>query len=200
MLGLGRAHMVITTRLRGGTSATAEHIVADVGPATGDEDISAGPARATIQITGKAAYFTGNQGGLTSLLGLSAAAAKKTGSHWVKIKSGTPEYQDLTAQNTMSSLPASILPAASDTVRTSTGTQAGAKVYILTGKTTASDPDTTISARLTLTDARSVLPVTETLTTHGETKVVTLSGWGPKFTVDPPGAAIPYSSLRAASG
>ena len=92
------------------------------------------------------------------------------------------------------------VPAASDTVRTSTGTQAGAKVYILTGKTTASDPDTTISARLTLTDARSVLPVTETLTTHGETKVVTLSGWGLKFTVDPPGAAIPYSSLRAASG
>jgi hypothetical protein len=54
--------------------------------------------------------------------------------------------------------------------------------------------------RLTLTDARSVLPMTETLTTGGETKVVTLSGWGRKFTVDPPGSAIPYSSLRAASG
>ena len=200
MLGLGRVHMVITTRLRGGTSAAPQHIVADVGPATGDEDISAGPATATIHITEKAAYFTGNQAGLTSLLGLPAAAAKKAGSRWVQIRSGTPEYQDLAAENTMSSLPASILPATSDTVEASTGTQAGAKVYILTWKTTASDSDTTISARLTLTDARSVLPVTETLTARGETKVVTLSGWGRKFTVDPPGSAIPYSSLRVAAG
>ena len=195
MLGLDSVHMVITTRFSGGTSATAEQIVADVGTTTGDEDISTATATATIRLTGKEAYFTGNQGGLTSLLGLSTAAAKKTGSHWVQIKSGTSEYQDLAAENTMSSLPASILPTTSDTVQTSTGTQAGAKVYILTWKTTASDSDTTISARLTLTDASSVLPVTETLTADGETKVVTLSGWGKKFTVDPPGSAIPYSSL-----
>jgi hypothetical protein len=44
-------------------------------------------------------------------------------------------------------------------------------------------------------DAHDRQRLTETLTADGETKVVTLSGWGKKFTVDPPGSAISYSSL-----
>lgn len=193
MLAQDSVRIVITSRISG--TAAAETIAADVGTSTGDETMSAPGATAEIRVTGKDAYFTGNQAGLTSFLGLSAPAAKKTRGRWVRITSGTSEYQDLAEENTMSSVPDTLLPASDDSVSARVGTESGAKVYVLTWKTTASDSPATISAELTLTDGSTVLPVSETLTDGGETKVVTLSDWGRKFTVRAPGSAIPYSAV-----
>jgi hypothetical protein len=193
MLTEQAVHMVITDQLTGG--ATAQRITADMGTVTGTELISYGSATATIRVTRQAAYFTGSKAGLSSYLGLAPAAAGRVGSRWVVIKAGTSEYQDLAAENTLAALPSSILPAASQVAAVSTATVSGQKVYILDWTTTPSGSQTPISARLTLTATPQVLPVSEMLTTKGESKTVTFSNWGAAFTVAAPAQSIPYAQV-----
>jgi hypothetical protein len=66
---------------------------------------------------------------------------------------------------------------------------------VLDWKATASGSSTSIDVRLTLTATPRVLPVSETLTTNGETKTVTFSRWGVPFTVAAPAPVIPYSQI-----
>jgi len=196
MLGQRSVHVVIASRFTKNT-APAMRIVADLGPGTGTESITSGAATATIRVTAKTAYFTGNAAGLTSFLGLPASAAAKARSRWVAVTAGTTQYQALASENVMSSLPGSILPSTSATVQIRTGSLPGTgKVYVMEWKTQASDSRTTISAELVLTDASQVLPVSETLTGDGETKVVTLSRWGSPVTVPVPGSAMAYPALK----
>jgi len=187
-------HMVITARAAG--AARAQRITADMGTVTGTELIKYGSATATIRVTRRAAYFTGSTAGLTAYLGLSTAAAAKAGSRWVMIKAGTSEYQDLVAENTISALPSSILPTASQVSQLSTATPDGRKAYILDWTTTPSGSGTPISVRLTLTATPKVLAVSETLSTKGESKTVTFSDWGAPFTVTAPAQSIPYAQVK----
>jgi hypothetical protein len=99
------------------------------------------------------------------------------GPRWVAIKSGTSEYQDLAAENTLSALPSNMLPAASQVSQLANTTVNGRKGYILDWTTTPSGSETPSSARLTLATPK-VLPVSETLTTEGESKTVTFTNWG----------------------
>jgi hypothetical protein len=188
-------HIVITSR-KAGSAAVAEQIVADIGAATGAESIKSGPATATILVTPKDAYFSGSPSGLTAFIGLSPTAARKAASQWVDIKAGTNEYQDLAAEDTISSLPASILPATGNAVHLRTATMSGQKVYILDWEATASGPGTRISERLILTAATEALPVSETTTANGDSQTVTLSHWGKSFTVPAPASAVPYSRVK----
>ena len=112
-------------------------------------------------------------------------------------QAGTTQYQALASENVMSSLPGSILPSTSDAARMRTGSLPGTgKVYVMDWTARASGSATTISAELVLTDASRVLPVSETLTADGETKVVTLSNWGSPVTVPVPGSAVAYPALQ----
>ena len=196
MLGQKGAHVVITSRFAK-PATPPMRIVADLGTSTGAESISSGTATATIRVTPKAAYFTGNPAGLTSFLGLPASAAAKARSRWVAVTSGTAQYQALASANVMSSLPGSILPSTSDAVQMRTTSLPGTgKVYVMDWTARASGSATTISAELVLTDASRVLPVSETLTADGETKVVMLSNWGSPVTVPVPGSAVAYPALQ----
>ena len=111
------------------------------------------------------------------------------------IKAGTSEYQALAAENTLSALPSSILPAASQVSQVTTTTADGQKAYILDWTTTPSGSGTPISVRLTLTATPKVLPVSETLSTKAESKTVTFSNWGAPFTVSAPAQPIPYARV-----
>jgi hypothetical protein len=186
-------HMVITDQTAG--AATDQRITADIGTVTGTELITFGAATATIHITRQAAYFTGNSAGLAAYIGLSGKAAAKAAAHWVVIKAGTTEYQALATENTLSSLPSSILPPAADVTGATTATVGGHKQYILDWKTTPSGSATSISARLTLTATPQVLPVSEVIMTKDETKTITFSNWGAPFTVTTPASAIPYAKV-----
>jgi hypothetical protein len=176
-----------------GTPAGGQRIVADIGSVTGAETISSGAATATIRITGKAAYFTGNTAGLTAYIGLSAKAAAKASSRWVMIKAGTPEYQDLAVEDTIASLPSSILPSASEITSVLDTTVSGQKAYVLSW--TATSAGTPIKARLILTATPQVLPVSETVTTSAQSKTITFSRWGTPFTVAAPTPVIPYTQV-----
>jgi hypothetical protein len=176
-----------------GASAGGQRIVADIGSVTGVETISSGAATATIRITSKAAYFTGNTAGLTAYLGLSAKAAAKASSRWVMIKAGTPEYQDLAVEDTIAALPSSILPSASDITSVLDTTVRGQKAYVLSWTATSAGPP--IKARLILTATPQVLPVSETVTTSAQSKTITFSRWGTPFTVATPAPVIPYTQV-----
>src|SRR6185437_16187173 len=187
-------HLVITGRKTGGTAA--ERIVADIGAAAGTESIRSGAAMASIRVTTKAAFFTGNGPGLSAFIGLSRVAARKAAGHWVAIKAGTSEYRALAAEDTIPALPGSILPGSADSPRLRSATMAGRKVYVLDWTTTPAGSATTLRERLILTAARDALPVSETTTSAGGSQTVTLSGWGHRIAVPPPRAAIPYSRVR----
>jgi hypothetical protein len=193
ILGQKSVHIVITSGSAG--RAATQRIAADIGAAAGAETITGSAGRAAIRVTGHAAYFTGSPAGLTAYIGLPAAAAARVRSRWVEIKSGSAEYQDLAAEDTMASLPSSLLPSASNSVRMRTGTVSGQQVYVLTWKATSSGSSTTISAQLMLTAGRAVLPISETLTGGGQTKEVTLGHWAERFGVPVPGSTVPYSLL-----
>jgi len=186
-------HMVITDQVAG--SAWPQQITADMGTGAGTEVIEHGPATATIRVTRQAAYFSGSKAGLTSYIGLPAGTAARIGAQWVVIAAGTSEYQDLAAENTLSALPSSVLPAASEVSQVSTTVAGGQKVYVLDWTTTASGSATPVSVRLTLTATPKVLPVSETLTTKGESKAVTFSNWGGAFTVRAPAKSVPYARV-----
>jgi hypothetical protein len=186
-------HMVITDQIAG--NATAQRITADLGTDTGTELIAYGSATATIRVTKQAAYFSGSKSGLTSFIGLTADAAATVRSRWVAIKSGTSEYQDLATENTIPALPSNLLPAASQVSQVANTTVNGQKVYVLDWSTTPSGSDTPISARLTLTATPKVLPVSETLTTKGESKTVTFTSWGAALKVAAPAQSIPYAQV-----
>ncbi|HET7016882.1 MAG TPA: hypothetical protein VFI65_23365, partial [Streptosporangiaceae bacterium] len=177
-------HLTITGR-GPGTTSVVERIQADVGTSTSEESISAGHASARIRVTKTAAYISGTQAGLTRLLGLTQQAASKAGSGWIAFRAGTREYQDLAAEDTISALPASLLPTQSDGPRLTTATLAGRKVYILTWTATG-DNATKITAQLTLDAASHALPLTETTTANGYTQTVTLTAWNRPLTVRPP--------------
>lgn len=195
MLTESGVHMVITDQAAGRT--TGQQITADLGTVTGTEQIQYGSAIATIRITRQSAFFSGSKTGLTSYIGLPSASAAKVGSRWVAIRSGTTEYQDLAAENTLPALPSSILPAASQVSKVSTTTLSGQKVYVLTWETTPSGSKTAIDATLVLTATPKVLPVNETLTTTGESRTVTFSNWGEAFKITVPAETIPYAQVMS---
>jgi hypothetical protein len=186
-------HIVITDQVAG--NATAQRITADMAADSGTELIEDGSATATIRVTKQAAYFTGSQTGLTSYIGLAANAAAKVGSRWVAIKSGTGEYQDLAAENTLSALPSNLLPAAAQVSQVANTTVNGQQVYVLDWTTTPSGSQTPVSARLTLTATPKVLPVSETLTAKGESKTVSFTNWGTALKVAAPAQSIPYAQV-----
>jgi hypothetical protein len=194
MLTQKSVHVVITDHTSG--SSLTQRIAADIGSVTGSELITYGAATATIRITRQAAYFTGDTAGLTAFLGLSAAGAAKTGSRWVEIKAGQSEYQDLAAENTISSLPSSILPSAADTTQVVSATVGGQHAYVLDWRASASGSNATIGVRLVLSATPQVLPMSETLTTSSESKTVTFSRWGAKLTVTAPTPVIPYAQVK----
>jgi hypothetical protein len=114
----------------------------------------------------------------------------------VDIKASTNEYKDLAAEDTISSLPASILPSTENAVQLKAATMAGQKVYVLTWKTTASGSSTKISENLVLAATTGALPISETTAANGDSQTVTLGHWGEHFTVPVPASTIPYTRVQ----
>jgi hypothetical protein len=187
-------HLVITGK-RADSTAVTEQIVADMGSATGTESISSGKATAAIRVTSKDAYLAGNPAGLTTLLGLPSSAARKAGSRWVDIKAGTNEYKDLATEDSISSLPASVLPSTGDAVDLATSVIAGEKIYVLTWKAAVSGSSAVVSEKLVLAATAQALPIIETTVANGYSQAVTFGKWGESITIPVPATALPYSRV-----
>ena len=196
ILAAGSVHLLVLG-YQPNSKQAVEKIVADVGTSSASESLAQGKATASIRVTPKAAYFSGNNAGLTTLIGLSPSAAKKAGPHWVSMKKGTSEYKTFFTEETMGSVPATVLPASGTSVKFSTSESGGRPVKVLTWQATASGSNNHLSETLIMSAAVAPLPVTEVTRVGGDRETVSFSGWGETVSVPgPPAAAvIPYSAL-----
>jgi len=197
VLTKGSVHIEIH-RLQKGKGV--EILSGDIGEKSADEFIVQGANRVAIRVTPFASYFSGNAGGLESFLGLSKKAAKRAGKRWVENKAGTSLYKDLFQADTMSSLPDSLLPAKSDSVKLTTKLTAGEKEKVLTW--TENDNGTKVSEILTVPASGPPLPhseVTDVKSAHlSQTSV--FSAWGERFHVVAPPAPQVVSYSKVTSG
>ena len=170
-----------------------ETISADVGRASSDESLAEGSARAVIKLTPEAAFLHGNAGGLSSLLGMPAALARRAGGRWVEFPKGTSEYRDLAAEDTIARLPASILPLSASGVRLLT-TIASGRSHVLSWRAPISGSGTLLAERLVLADGKP-LPINERTVAGADVEVASFSRWGDHFSVQvpPPPQVVPYS-------
>ncbi|MGH9107002.1 MAG: hypothetical protein ACRDZX_14455 [Acidimicrobiales bacterium] len=189
-------HLVVTSR--SSSTSVEEHAGADLGKTRGVETISEGSQRVMIKVTPAHAYLSGNSSGLTKIVGLTAAEAKRVGKDWVSVKAGTSQYKELATSMTLSSV-AGVLPTAKST-RLYLPASPGKKLYTLKWDTAATSSEPALASTLTLSAVGATLPVRETTTAAGGGKeTVALSKWGEHVLVSAPaaGSTIPYSKVSS---
>lgn len=188
------AHLVVMSKSN--STSVVEQVAADLGKTSGTETISEGTETVRIKVTAAYAYLSGNSSGLTKIVGLSAAEAKKLGKDWVSVKAGTSQYTDVAGSLKISSI-ASVLPAAKGTTLYPPAAS-GKDVYTLKWETAATSSEPKLTSTLTISAVGATLPVEETTTASGGAReTVTLSDWGEHVQVTPPaaGSTIAFSKL-----
>jgi hypothetical protein len=166
-------------------TSKSEHIVADVGTATGVETVVEGSSNLTVELSSTYAYVKGNASGLTTLLGLSTTQAKRIGAKWAYWKAGSSVYANLKHDVTIAAVGA-LLPSPNGT-KLSTHVTNGVTQDIVTWSTPASSASPKISNTLVFSTGSSILPVRETSSTQGNTSVTTkLSRWGERVSFTAP--------------
>jgi hypothetical protein len=187
-------HLEVTSSAS--SSSVQEKLKADLGKTSGAETISEGAETVLIRVTPTYAYLSGNSTGLTKILGLTAAEAKKVGTDSVAVKAGTSQYKNLAASITVSSV-VSILPPAKGT-NLSTPAPVAKKLYTLKWNTAATSSVPALANTLTLSAVGDTLPVLETtMASGGGKETVSLSKWGEHVLVSAPpaGSVIPLAKV-----
>jgi hypothetical protein len=176
-----------------GSNTTVEEV--DLGTSTGIESIISGTAKATVEVAPTSGYMEGDSSGLTSLIGLTSAQAKKLGSKWMSLKAGTAPYSDLKTAATIPAIEA-LLPAAKGTT-SSTETVGSTKLYVLKWTSAATSSSPKLTDVLSISMGKAPLPVKETETDAGASETTEFSRWGESVVVHAPAAAatVPYSSI-----
>jgi hypothetical protein len=184
-------HLVIEEKA--GKTTTLE--VADLAKEIGVESVSSGSEKATVKVAVTYGYMGGNSTGLTSLMGLTAAQAKKLGTKWMSLKAGTSPYSSLKSSATIPAL-TSLLPAVKGTA-SSTEQSGGVQVYVLKWTTTATSSAPKLSNVLTVSEGATILPITEVTSDSSASETTTFSKWGESVVVNPPAASqtVPYATI-----
>ena len=176
ILSQASARVTILGYQHGGRAA--EQIVVNMSRRTSTETITQPAAHAAITLTGTSAFLSGNARGLTKLIGLPSAAAHRAGSHWVKLSRGSQEYADLAAEDTLTALPASILPGIDDSLTMTVETQQGRPVDVLVWRAPVSNSTDTLTEHLEVTRGADPLPIEETTTVGAYRQTASFSNWG----------------------
>jgi hypothetical protein len=187
-------HLEVTSS--SGSASAEEKLKADLGKTSGIETISEGTETVVIKVTPTDAYLSGDSSGLTKILGLTSAEAKKVGSDWLTLKAGTSQYKTLATSVTVSSV-GSVLPPAKGTHLYAPAPPTK-KFYTLKWSTAATSSSPALASSLTLSAVGATLPVLETTTALGAGKqTVSLSKWGEHVLVSAPpaGSTIPLSKI-----
>ena len=185
-------HLTLTKTT--GTS-TSETIVSDSGTKVGNQTISAGKATAAVRVTTAYAYVSGNSSGLTTILGLSSAEAKKVGKDWISLKSGTSQFTDFRSDVEVSSVTEELPPASG--TKLSTAVVGGTKVFVLSWTTAATSSTPKVSNTFTFAANGATLPIKEVATTSSGKETITYSKWNERVSVSAPpsGSTISYAKV-----
>jgi|SRR5271155_1594524 len=182
-------HVVVSSK------PSAYIVIADFGRNYGVEKVSSGNAKITIEVTPTYGYLSGTSTGLTTILGMSSAQAKKVGKRWVSIKAGSSEYSALKSGNTISAI-AEGLPVIKGTsvTRRITGS---AHLYVLKWVTAATSSAPALSSTMTVSAGVAPLPVEEITTDSSGVGTTKFSKWGEQVGVNPPPvtSTITYSKV-----
>jgi hypothetical protein len=184
-------HLAVSVKQ--GSTTTLE--VADLGTTMGIESIISGSAKATVEVAPTFGYMQGDSSGLTSLIGLTAAQAKKLGSKWMSLKAGTTPYSDL---KTSATIPAvrDLLPPVKGTT-SAVKTIDGVKLYILKWTTAATSSSPKLSNVMSISMGTNALPVKEIVSDSSASETTDFTKWGENVVVHAPAAAatVPYTTI-----
>lgn len=189
-----------------GSRDPVETISAQIGRSSSLETLAQGDAAATIRITPKLGYFSGNLAGLSRLIGLPSPTAARVRGRWIEVSKGSSEYTDLATEETIPALPASILPLGVSAVVLRHETAAGKPADVLSwrstiGGTAGSGSGAELDESLDLSSTPPHLPESETTVVGNESQTVAFLDWGQPFRVQAPSSAavVPLSDISGPS-
>jgi len=191
ILAARSAHFVVTSK----TPTSTERIIADAGPSTGEQRISAGKSTAEVRVTKRYAYFEGNSSGLSTFFGMPSADIKKTGTKWVFMKAGTSQYTSFKDGIVVSSLPTGFLPTTTQakTTTVTTSSYAGAPTYLMSWTITSNGKK--VAENLEIAATGRALPVFASDVSGNDHSTTTFSKWGEVVSVKVPTSLIALSAL-----
>lgn len=195
ILAIGSVRIQIMGYRDGGRDPV-ETISAQIGRSSSLETLAEGDAAATIRITPELAYISGNLAGLTRLIGLPSSTAARVRGRWIEVSKGSAEYTDLATEDTISGLPASVLPVGVSAVALGRETVTGKSTDLLSWRSTisgaaGSGSEAELDESLALAPAPPHLPESETTDVGNESQTVSFLDWGQPFRVQaPPSTAI----------
>jgi hypothetical protein len=189
----GSFHAAEARKLGKATSSTSE----DLGANEGTQEISgSGGWRARVLVVGKTAYLSGNAAGLKTYFGFPAAVARKVGSRWVSVPSSNPGFAEASNDVTFASALAAITPSGHLTQTAATKIDGTPAIGIRGTGPALNSAGTATSLTLFISSTGKPLPLRATLDDgKGDTRTVTLSGWGEHVAVSAPHSAVPIISL-----
>ncbi len=188
MVGEKSVHIVVSSK----SGKTVNHVTADLGTASGQENFVSGTANVVIRVTAKNAYLSGNAAGLTNLVGLTSAQEKKVGNRVIVMKAGTSPYTTFQSNLTVSAF-ATFLPTQKG-VKLSTDSH---KDYVLTWTKAATSTTSKTTSVLTISSGKKALPISEVVTGTTGGGTTEFSRWGKSFTVTAPPSSklVAYTSI-----
>ena len=184
-------HVVVLSK----STTSKSSVVVDIGTKRGVETITSGADSVTIVVTPTYAYLTGNAGGLTAMMGLSAVQQTRVGTKAITMKAGTTPYRNFKSNLTLSIL-SSILPSASGT-RLSSATGSHAKDYQLNWSKKAAGTSPATKSTLVISSGAKRLPVVEYVSSSSGSGTTTFSKWGERIRTPAPSATISYAKATA---
>ena len=186
----------ITVRFFSGS--TTGRVVQDSGLHSGEQTVAIGDERASVVLTGGAAYISGNTKGLTSYFGLPGSLAASLAGRWVSIPPADPAFGAVTATVDLHSALTAVTPA---------GSLATGKRVKLQGRWARSisgaAPGGGGHATLFVDASAHPVPVEAVESgragTAAKGEIVTFSRWGERLHLATPSGSVPISALQAAT-
>jgi co-chaperonin GroES (HSP10) len=168
-------------------------VVADIGTSSGYETYKKGDETFTISVTPTYAYLSGSKTGLTTLMGLTTAEAKKVGSKAIAIKKGSSQYTTFKTNLTSAAF-SQLLPAVKGTTLLGARDKS-TKGYQLTWTTAATSTSPKTTSVLVVSSGSSTVPLKESVSTSSGESHTTFTKWDKSFTVKVPTSTIAYSKV-----
>jgi hypothetical protein len=168
-------------------------VVADIGKSSGYETYKKGGETFTISVTPTYAYLSGSKTGLTSLMGLTTAEAKKVGSKSIAIKKGSTQYTTFKTNLTSAAF-SQLLPAVKGTTLLAARDKATGG-YQLTWTTAATSTSPKTTSVLVISTGSATVPLKESVSTSSGESHTTFTKWNKTFSVKVPTSTIAYSKV-----
>ncbi len=168
-------------------------VVANIGTSSGYETYKKGDETFTISVTPTYAYLSGSKTGLTTLMGLTAAEAKKVGSKSIAIKKGSTQYKTFKTNLTSAAF-SQLLPAVKGTTLLAKRDKATGG-YQLTWTTAATSTSPKTTSLLVISSGSATVPLKESVSTSSGESHTTFTKWNKTFTIKVPTSTIAYSKV-----